>query len=46
MFYLEDVLTFEVFDEREADEKWFGDLSVVLIRPKLRWEISNGGLLI
>ncbi len=42
MFYLEDVLTFEVFDEREADEKWFGDLSVVLIRPKLRWEITNG----
>jgi hypothetical protein len=42
LFYLEDVLTFEVFDTRDIDEKWFGDLSVVLIRPRLRWKISNG----
>ncbi len=41
LFYLEDVLTFEVFDERSGDEKWFGDLSMVLIRPELKWETFN-----
>jgi lipopolysaccharide transport system ATP-binding protein len=35
---LEEVLTFEVLDNRE-NEAWFGDISHHLIRPKLNWEI-------
>lgn len=41
LFYLEDAMTFDVIDERETDEKWFGDLSMVLIRPKLDWSVPK-----
>ena len=39
LFYAEKSITIEVFDERDENEKWFGDLSMVLIRPELKWEL-------
>jgi len=38
LFFIKEVLVFEVHDDRK-DDKWFGDMSGLLIRPKLEWSL-------
>lgn len=38
LYYKEHAVSFEVQDKREESDEWFGDLSMLLIRPKLKWE--------
>ncbi len=38
LFYFQNVLNFEIFDNRE-NEKWFGNISGA-VRPKLNWKLS------
>lgn len=38
LFYFQNVLNFEIFDNRE-NEKWFGTISGA-VRPKLDWKLS------
>ena len=40
LFFMREVLVFEVHDDRK-DDKWFGDMSSLLIRPKLDWELIS-----
>ena len=40
LFFMKEVLVFEVHDDRK-DDKWFGDMSHHLIRPKLQWNLNN-----
>jgi lipopolysaccharide transport system ATP-binding protein len=38
LYYKENAVSFEIQDKREDSDEWFGDLSMLLIRPKLKWE--------
>lgn len=37
LYYKEDAVSFEIQDKREETDDWYGDLSMLLIRPQLKW---------